>query len=751
MRRAGTWAILAAVALPGLLTLLPAIGGPLDRALDPLRYGVRQHAASGEVVLVEMDARSVAEIRRWPWPRGHYASVVDRLHAAGAATIAFDVDFSTPSEPAEDAKLAAALARAEGRITLPTFAQVAGAGDRRNLDALPLPAFRASSSLTSVSIAPDADGLVRAMPFATITAGTPRPSLSAYVASRAGTADTTFPIDVAIEPTTIPRLSFVAVERGAFDPTAVRGRHVVIGATAIEMGDRYPVPLWGVLPGVTIQALATETLLAGIPVRGSGLIPIGIALLLALATIRARRNTRVAVAFVVATAAQAALVLAAQHQADLILPLAPGLVTLVAAAILAATRNVMREMHAARLTDEATGLPNRRAFPATTRPVAVAQITNLDALGAVLGSDLVAQAIVRTAERMRLGAADNAAFRIGSDQLAFALSDDQPVEDSIAALRAILLEPVEVAGRKVDVAVAIGVAEQGDLAAAALAAGTAAGEGRFWMLSAIDRTSLERDISLMGELDRAIGAGEILVHYQPKLALATGRIASVEALVRWRHPVRGLVRPDLFIPLAEQTDRIAPLTLHVLETVIRDVRHWRDAGETMTAAINISARLLTSAAFAAAVDRLLDAAVVPPDALIFEVTESAAMADTDAAVATLHHFRDRGIAISMDDYGTGQSTLSYLRELPLSEVKIDRKFVQFAHVRGDDAAMVRSTIDLAHTLGLRVVAEGIEDAANLAFLKDAGCDYAQGYFVARPMGFDDLLRFVGTAPARDVA
>ncbi len=750
MRRTGTWAILAAAALLGLVSLLPAIGGPLDRALDPLRYSVRQHAASGDVVLVEMDARSVADIRRWPWPRGYYATVVDRLHAAGAATIAFDVDFSTPSDPAEDAKLAAALARADGRITLPTFAQAAGAGDRRNLDALPLPAFRPYSSLTSVSIAPDADGLVRAMPFATITAGTPRPSLSAYVASRAGVADTTFPIDVAIEPATIPRLSFVAVERGAFDPSAVRGRHVIIGATAIEMGDRYPIPLWGVLPGVTIQALATETLLAGTPVRGSGLIPVGVALLLAIALVAARSNTRVAVVFVAATAAQLTLALAAHGEFDLIVPLAPGLVTLVAAAILAGIRNVVLDMRAARLTDEATGLPNRRAFPATTRSVAVAQITNLDALAAVLGGELVAQAIVRTAERLRLGAADNAAFRIRSHQLAFTLSDDHPVEDSIAALRAILLEPVEVAGRKVDVAVAIGVAEQGDLTAAALAAGTAAGEGRFWALSAIDRTTLERDISLMGELDRAIGDGEILVHYQPKLALATGRIASVEALVRWRHPTRGLVRPDLFIPLAEQTDRIAPLTLHVLETVIRDVRQWRDAGRTMTAAVNISARLLTSDTFAAAVDRLLDAAPVPADALIFEVTESAAMADTDAAVATLHHFRDRGVAISMDDYGTGQSTLSYLRELPLSEVKIDRKFVQFAHVRDDDATMVRSTIDLAHALGLRVVAEGIEDAANLAFLKDAGCDYAQGYFVARPMGFDDLLRFVG-APARHVA
>ncbi|MEH3047652.1 putative bifunctional diguanylate cyclase/phosphodiesterase [Sphingomonas adhaesiva] len=748
MRRGGTWLILAVVALLGALSLLPAIGGPLDRALDPLRYGIQQHAASGDVVIVEMDARSVAAIRRWPWPRGHYATVVDRLRAAGAATIAFDVDFSTPSDATQDGRLATALARADGRVTLPTFAQSAGAGDRRNLDALPLPAFRAHSSLTSVSIAPDADGLVRAMPFATVTAGVPRPSLSAYLAARAGVADTTFPIDVAIDPDTIPRLSFVAVERGAFDPAIVRGRNILIGATAIEMGDRYPIPLRGVLPGVTIQALATETLLAGTPVRGSALLPVALALLLALAIARARGNGQVAARYAIALAAQGAIVLAAQHWLALLYPLAPGLVMLTAAAALAAIRNVARRLHDGRLTDEATGLPNRRAFVASARAVAVVQISNLDTLAAVLGGDLVAQAIVRTAERLRLGAEANAVFRVASDQLAFALPDDQPVEDMAAALRAILLEPVEVAGRKVDVAVAVGIAERGDLTAAALAAGTAAGEGRFWTLSAIDRTSLEREISLMGELDRAIEDGEILVHYQPKLALATGRVASVEALVRWRHPARGLVRPDLFIPLAEQTDRIAPLTLHVLRQVIRDVRRWRDAGQAMTAAVNISARLLTSPAFATAVDEILDAAIVPAEALIFEVTESAAIADTDAAVAMLRHFRDRGIAISMDDYGTGQSTLSYLRELPLSELKIDRKFVQFAHQREDDATLVRSTIDLAHALDLRVVAEGIEDAANLAFLKACGCDYAQGYFVARPMGYDDLLAFVTSAARR---
>jgi EAL domain-containing protein (putative c-di-GMP-specific phosphodiesterase class I) len=243
----------------------------------------------------------------------------------------------------------------------------------------------------------------------------------------------------------------------------------------------------------------------------------------------------------------------------------------------------------------------------------------------------------------------------------------------------------------------------------------------------------------MGELDTAITAGHIVVHYQPKLALATDRIKSVEALVRWQHPDRGFVSPGAFIPLAEQNDRIEPLTIHVLTQVIADAARWRSAGHEVTAAVNISAKLLDAPNFITAVDRLLDTAPVSPETLIFEVTESAAMSDPATATATLRHFCSRGVAISMDDYGTGQSTLSYLRELPLSELKIDRSFVQYAHERESDATLVRSTIDLAHALGLKVVAEGIEDAENLAFLRSVRCDYAQGYFIDRPMPFDKLV------------
>ncbi len=743
MRRSSNALILAAAALVGMLAMLPGIGGPIKRALEPLRFAVQSHPSSKQVAIVEMDARSVAEIRRWPWPRRHYAAVVDRLRAAGAATIVFDVDLSSASDPVDDRAFAAALRRAGGRVALPTFGQQAGAGDRRNLDALPLDAFRAHAALASVSFAPDVDGLVRALPLATVTAGTPRPSLSAYIAARAGKADVDYPVDFSIDPATIPRLSFVAVEKGTFDPALVRGRNILIGATAIEMGDRYPAPLRGVLPGVTIQALGAETLLRGVPVRGTPLASFALALLLCVPGVRARRRDVAAGIFAGGMIAMAVVALAAQRWLAIYYPLGLGWLMLSVAGALFVARDIFRRFRSGRLHDEATGLPNQRAL--ATQPAdrsgiaAVVQLTNLEELSAVFDTAQVSQAIVRTAERLRLCSAHDAVYRVRSHQLALLLPTHEIVEDMLATLRTLLLQPVEIMGRKVDVAVALGIAEDGDMAAAALAAGEAAAAGVFWRRAAVNRDRLENAVSLMGELDAAIHAGQIEVHYQPKLALATDRIGSVEALVRWRHPERGFVSPAAFVPLAEQTDRIEPLTLYVLERVMADAARWRATGHAVTAAVNISAKLLDAPAFIAAVDRLLDTAPIPSDALIFEVTESAAMSDPLTATATLRHFRARGVAISMDDYGTGQSTLSYLRELPLSELKIDRSFVQYAHERENDAKLVRSTIDLAHALGLKVVAEGIEDAANLAFLRDVRCDYAQGYFIDRPMPFDALV------------
>ena len=727
----------------GIGTLASGLGATIDRTLDPWRFAAMTRKASGRVVVVEMDAASAAAIKRWPWSREHYARVVDRLRAAGAAYITFDVDLSSPSTRAGDEAFAASLARSDGMVALPTFGQQARADDRRSIDSLPLPAFRDHVSLASVSIAPDPDGAVRQAPFGTVTDGLPRPSLSAYIARRSGRADDFFPIDYTIDPASLPRLSFVAVERGAFAPNAVAGRDVLIGATAIEMGDRYATPQWGVIPGVIVQALAAETLIRGVPVYGDGLIVLLLALTLAsivLCTANLRAIGLAAVGSVIVLVAAVGL---AQYRFQIVFPFAPGLILLVSAIAGRLALEILGRFQRERTVDEATGLPNRRAMVdamghQSDLRIAVAQIANREALVAVLGGDAGRDLSLRVAERLRLVSA-GAVFRLGDSHLAFVVPGGEVEDELFSGLRATLLQPVEIAGRRVDAQVTLGLANTtgagiaSALTAATMAAEAALRDGIFWTSAGADLAQLERQISLMGELDDALEGGGIEVHYQPKLSLADDRIVSVEALVRWRHPTRGFIGPDLFIPLAERTDRIEPLTLHVMRQVMIDLAAWRTSGHDLTAAVNISAKLIAADQFNASVADLLAERIVAPESLVFEVTESATLVDPVTAVTVLERYRALGIAISMDDYGTGQSTLTYLRQLPLSELKIDRSFVQHAHANRADGVLVRSTIDLAHELGLKVVAEGVEDDACLTFLRAIGCDMVQGYLISRPL------------------
>ncbi|WP_375290746.1 putative bifunctional diguanylate cyclase/phosphodiesterase [Qipengyuania sp.] len=737
----------AAAAIAACALWLTGMLSPFERALQSTFFATHSSDASGQVVLVEMDAASLAAIRRWPWDRRHYAAVVDRLSAAGARSIAFDVDLSTGSHAVADRALASSFARSDSQIILPTFSQRASHADVRMLDSLPIPAFRESATLASVSVVPDIDGQVRRMPLGTVTADIPRPALSAQIAQRGGTAGQAFPLDLSLRLSTIPRLSFIDVERGEFAGASVAGKDVLIGATAVEMGDRYAVSGYGVIPGVLIQAMAAETLMAGVPMETDGLAMLIVALGLCMWIARTPRKADVFAKFVFATVALAGVMLAGWMFLRVLMGMAPAL-----AAICAATGLrllvIYRQEQAFRHThDLETGLPNRHAM-ARPQPgdefTIVAAIGNLDRLQAVLGPEGAAQAVRGIADRIAVARGGRCIYRVEEKSLAWihTFNDGQP-EAVLPDLAELLRQPVEIAGRPVDAQIAFGIAAAGFTSEATLAASEALRTGEHWHYhEAAERAALEQQISLMGELDTAIALGQLEVVYQPKLHLSSDTIDAVEALVRWNHPERGYLRPDTFIPLAETADRIDDLTLYVLRRTIDDLSDWCARGLVLHAAVNISARLLSNPRFIAATEALLAGTGVPRTRLIFEVTESAAFLDAGLATEALQSFHEMGVAISMDDYGTGQSTLSYLKRLPLSELKIDRSFVQFAHRERSDGLMVRSTVDLAHELGLRVVAEGVEDAECMAFLRSIGCDYIQGYLIGKPMSALDLAEML---------
>jgi diguanylate cyclase (GGDEF)-like protein len=256
-------------------------------------------------------------------------------------------------------------------------------------------------------------------------------------------------------------------------------------------------------------------------------------------------------------------------------------------------------------------------------------------------------------------------------------------------------------------------------------------------------------LTLLSELRRALENNELQLHYQPKVDLKTHTIVGAEALLRWAHPRRGAVPPAEFIPLAEQTGLIRPLTRWVLDRATGESCVWARAGRKLPVAVNVSARSLHDERIVDDIEEALLTHDLRGDQLQIEVTESAVMNDAGRAAEVLASLTSRGVVVSIDDFGTGYSSLGLLRRLPVQELKIDKSFViGMSGETSEDTAIVRSTADLAHNLGLNVVAEGVEDQWTLDLLSTFGCDQAQGFHIARPMASQEFVAWLGQAPWR---
>lgn len=239
-----------------------------------------------------------------------------------------------------------------------------------------------------------------------------------------------------------------------------------------------------------------------------------------------------------------------------------------------------------------------------------------------------------------------------------------------------------------------------------------------------------------GDLRAAIEGGELVVHYQPKINLRGTNdwdFTACEALVRWNHPTRGMVFPDAFIPLAERTGLIMPLTDWVIDSVLDQIPAWQNKGLSLGVAVNIASQMLNNLKLPDTLFTLLAAKDLKPSRLILEITETGAMSDVTRAMDILTRFRLKGFGLSLDDFGTGYSSLVQLSRMPFNEMKIDKSFVMKLDQEEEARVIARAIIDLAHNLGLHVCAEGVETQESLAWLRDAGCDIAQGYYIGKPM------------------
>jgi len=412
--------------------------------------------------------------------------------------------------------------------------------------------------------------------------------------------------------------------------------------------------------------------------------------------------------------------------------------------------------------DPLTDLPNRNVLKLTLNHLTEHKIpfclfhlnlSRLKDVNETLGHDVGDQLIKETGKRLKSVTDFKLICHLGTDEFILVCESckDTCIEDLSRKIDAALEKQCDYQGIHLQLQVRIGVAlyplhsesakELLQMADTALHHTRKINQSMQVYDESLDANSVER-LNLINDLKHAITGNQLELHYQPKLDLKTGKATHAEALVRWQHPEMGMIPPDNFIHIAEQTGQINALTQWVFTTAVNQLTLWREGGIDINVAVNISAENLKDKDFYHFICHTVAQANVPPEKITLEVTESAVVDDPDSAIALLGLFKSAGMKISIDDYGTGYSSLAQLKQLPVHELKIDKSFVQRLKDDSDDQIIVRSTIELAHNMGLSVVAEGIEDEFALKWLAKHGCELAQGYFISRPQPTKEITSWL---------
>ena len=751
------WRLLLWVAVAGLFFGFAGMGEPVEDVLRIARNRLHPHPASGDIVLVAIDDKALKQVGMWPWKRSEQARLFDSVNKANPERVFLDIIYDHRTDSAEDGALAAALARASGDTVLPyrhrSGAYRSSAGEQ---DGQPLDLFARHAQLASISLEYNYQNAAWRLPYAVSTDGEIRPSFAAMLAKTDGGPRSRFRVDYSLDPFSIPTVSAADVLTGQVPASMISGKTVVIGTMSEQIGDQYYIPGLGKMGGAVVHIVGAETLLRGKPVDlGWG---VGLALALAAASIAVRRNTR-----------RRGLVLASTFSGSLLLPLpleannifvdiTPGIfATAVVAAVL-----VWRHFRARGLVNPVSGLPNLSALRANRagrdQALVVARINNYSEIAATLPPDSERQLVEQIVARLSVGTADRTLYQGDGGIFAWFEETQKPFGHHLEALYALFRNPVRAAGLSIDLPISFGV-EIGSgrslsnrLGSALVAAEVAAHQGLKWKHH--DPESIEDaswKLSMLSQLDEAIDKGEVWIAFQPQLDLQTRNIVGAEALARWTHPEKGPIAASEFVAAAEQHDRIGKLTDYVLDQSVAAAAAINKRGHSFDVAVNLSARLLTDRQFVMRVNALLARHGLAAKHLALELTETAELLECGDSLDTLARLRELGVRISIDDYGTGLSTLDYLKKIPAHEIKIDQSFVKSLCDNRSDRLMVQSTIHLAHSLGRQVVAEGVEQRDVLEALTEMGCDFGQGFIIGRPMSLESLLKRISGERRRQTA
>lgn len=745
--------LLLSMLVAGLVGLA-GISLPIDLVINAARIAMFDHKASGDIILVGVDDKSLQASENGAFSRREHAKLIDRINAAGARRLLVDFTYVNSKAKGDLKVVADAVKRMDDRIvmaTRPFDDPVSG----KTVDFAQDPIFGEKAKWGSITVTYSL-WMIWDLPRAYPSRTGILPAFSSIMADKPTTDLGYYRPDYSIDLKSVPFFSALDVLQGKVGARELAGKQVIFAPYSAAMRDTHFMPGKGRVPGAYFQIAGAETLMRGNPVT-LGWLPMLLFATASIILLRTRRFRHFPHLLVPGAVAATIAIPTVADRFLITMDSGAALVFLFSAGAIA-MRNHRR--HVAWRESARSGLPNFEAMRLLKfhdgAAVVAARIVNFDEVSAFLGDDVDAL-IEQARRRIAVATAGTQLYHDDNGVFAWVCPPEQAetLDHQLAGLAALFTAPVVVGARKIDVAVAFGInaVNEGSsaqrIAASLVAADQALRTRSLWsrhLPVGADADNWRH--SFHSQLDEALASGGIWVAYQPQIDLRTGIVIGAEALARWTHPERGPIPPDEFIREAERSNDIYRLTLKVIDDAIRTAADLAHAGTPISMSVNLSAALLDRSDIVGTIRVMLASSRLQADRLTIEITETARIEDSETARRTLDHLRQSGIKLSIDDYGTGQSNLEYLTDIEADEIKIDKRFVSTMCDSDRNYEIVKSTIDLAHRLGAKAVAEGVEDERTHALLCDMACDIGQGYLYGKPMIYSDILRAAGQVAAR---
>ncbi|MCU0948816.1 MAG: EAL domain-containing protein [Porphyrobacter sp.] len=713
---------------------------PLEDGYRVGRAFLRVQPAPQDIAMIALDDATLNELGGKP-VRANDSELMDDLVAAGVERIVWDRAFADPESPEADAQLERTLQRHKGKVWIGLIPGIETPFHSVK-PILPLPRFRDSANIASMATAVGPWN-VAMVPTEVVLDGKGYPSLAAVLGKYSGERYFVRP-DLAIDPGTVPTFSYVDVLRGRIDPKLLKGKRVIIAESFFLSSDFFVHPVFGRMPAGLVPVTAAHTLKRGAPIDLSwypGMLLAGLAILM---QVRARRRSSAVYWVVVIGLMGVALVL---DDTRMSIDIMPALLSIGVAVV--GQRRVSKKYLSGDI-DAMTTTAISSDRPSTDRDVYALKIANLAELSEEWSARETGEFVNTLIAYVKdPGEVDDVAFE--RDVLVWLAPRMEAGELELHAdgLALMLKTAISHDWQSSNGAPALGIDTNHDLPVAlrikkAMQAADEAGTRgvRFIINDAAHLEARNNRLELIRVLEKGLRDRDITVAYQPKVDLASRRIVGAETLIRWRPEGGAFVNPQELVLAAEAADRINELTRVVMEIALVEAKQAIALDPRFKLAVNMSAKSLSDTHLLFDIMTQLGRIDFPPENLTLELTETAKLEDHRIApqIAAL---KARGIGLSIDDFGTGQSNLEYIEKLPSSELKIDKRFVQHMATSEESRAVVRATIEIAHSLGKLVVAEGVEDEAMLAELLALGCDQAQGYLFSEAIAMPQLLTMMG--------